>query len=102
MTRHSIGLVTLLLIISIGGLTGRQEETKSDLLKRLNAESRANLAAKIRSEDDLKRFQLDLLKKRNSQCVTNEELENFGENFETLAWTDNIGGEKTFNNIIAI
>lgn len=98
MTRHNrTGLVLFILIIAIAELSWGQEESKTSLLKRLNDESRANLANKINSKEDLKRFQLDLLKKRNSQCVTNEELENFGENFESIAWDENISQQASFN-----
>ena len=99
MTRNNrTGLVLFIfIIIAITKLSWGQEESKTSLLKRLNDESRANLANKINSKEDLKRFQLDLLKKRNSQCVTNEELENFGENFESIAWDENISQQSTFN-----
>lgn len=71
----------IILIINILIIQAKlNDETRLILSNKLKEEYAVSLSNKIQSHEDLKNFQLDLLKKRNSQCVTNEELKNLGKN----------------------
>lgn len=66
----------LLLFFLLNLIAFASTKTDKSLLERLSDAAKSSLKARIQSNDDLKKFQIDLLKKRNSQCVTYEDLTN--------------------------
>lgn len=60
------------------------------LLNRLEDQSRAIINERIVSSDDVAKFQVDVLKKRNFNCASLEDLTDFGKNDLEASWQNDL------------
>lgn len=79
----------ILTIIAVSA-SDLSDDNINNLLARLRTQSKNILNEKIQSKEDLKNLQVNILKRRNFQCMSHDELNNFGKTDLDRTWENEL------------